>query len=122
MSETIITALISAFASLIVAFGTWHVSMKKDREKQTDEVKDMLVAHREEYLSGIREVQDDISHINATVQNQISIIEVKIEELSDRVEKHNNMIERTMELEKVTAVHESEIGHMKTDISELKDK
>ena len=117
MSETIITALISAFASLIVAFGTWHVTMKKDREKQTTEVLDLLNKHREEYLNGIREVQDDVLRVNATVQNQISIIEVKIDTLSERVDKHNSVIERTFKLEQASAVHDEQIKNLSDRIS-----
>lgn len=122
MSEAIVTALISAVASLVVAFGTWHVSMKKDREKQTEEVLKMLTAHREEYLSEIRDVKDDVSRVNATVQNQVSIIEIKIEELSSRVEKHNNVIERTFKLEQECALHEEKIKVANHRIDDLEHK
>lgn len=116
--NTIITSLISLF----VAFGTWHVSMKKDREKQMDEVKDMLMDHREEYLSGIREVQDDITQINATVQNQISIIDVKLDTLSDRVERHNQVIDRTYALERQTALHDEQIRAAQHRLDNLEER
>lgn len=122
MSEAIVTALISAVASLVVAFGTWHVSMRKDREKQTEEVLKMLTEHREEYLSEIRDVKDDVSRVNATVQNQVSIIEIKIEELSSRVEKHNNVIERTFKLEQECALHEEKIKVANHRIDDLEHK
>lgn len=109
MSEAVITTIISTIASLIVAFGTWTVTMKKDREKQMDEIKTILNAHRDEYLGKIRDVQDDITQVNSTVQQQIAVIDVKIGELSDRVERHNNVIERTFKLEQTTAVHEEKI-------------
>lgn len=112
MSDAIITAIISAVSSLIVAFGTWNISIKKDREKQTEELKCILSDHREEYLSGIRSVQDDISKVNATVQNQIAIVEYEIKTLSDRVDKHNNVIERTYKLEQKTAVQDEQIKHI----------
>jgi hypothetical protein len=112
MSDAIITALISAVSSLVVAFGTWHLSIKKDREKQTEEIKGVLSDHREEYLSGIRSVQDDISKVNATVQNQISIVELEIKTLSDRVDKHNNVIERTYRLEQESAVQAEQIRNL----------
>ena len=95
----VLNTVISSAISLIVAFGTWHVSMKKDREKQTEEVKDMLNTHREEYLSGIRSVQDDIMQVQSTVQNQVGVIEVKIENLSKSVDKHNSVLERTFRIE-----------------------
>ena len=83
MSETIITAVITAVTSLAVAFGTWHVTIKKDREKSADEIREILDHHREEYLGKIRDVQDDITQVNATVQTQIALIEQKIDTLSD---------------------------------------
>lgn len=120
MTEAIITALISAFASVLVAFGTWHVSMKKDREKQTDEVKNLLVAHREEYLKGIRDVQDDVTQVNATVQTQIALIEQKIDTLSDRVDKHNNLVERMYHLEESDAVRQEQIRILAGNIDSMK--
>lgn len=118
----ILNTLISSGVSLLVAFGTWHISMKKDRKEQTDEVKTLLNQHREEYLSGIRSVQDDITQINATVQNQISIIDVKLDTLSERVERHNQVIDRTYALERDSALHEEQITNMGRRISNLEDR
>lgn len=109
MSEAVLTTIISTVASLIVAFGTWTITMKKDREKQMTEIKDILNNHRDEYLGKIRDVQDDITNVNSTVQQQVAIIEVKISDLSKEVEKHNQVIERTFKLEQTTAVHEEKI-------------
>lgn len=101
----IFNTVLSSLVSLAVAFGTWHVTMKKDREKQTDEVKAMLNNHREEYLTGIREVKDDVAQTNA----HIGIIDEKISTLSDRVERHNNVIERTYALETRVGVIEGRL-------------
>lgn len=109
MSETIITTLITAVSTLLVTFVTCYFTIRKDREKQVEEIKGILNKHREEYLSGIRDVQDDITHVNSTVQQQIAIIELKIDTLSERVDKHNSVIERTFKLEQQTAVHEEKI-------------
>lgn len=119
MSEAIITAIISAAASLLVAFGTWHVTMKKDREKQVTELKEVLDAHRDEYLGKIRDVQDDIAGINANVQMQIALIDERIGVLSDRVERHNQVIDRTYRLEQATAVHEEQIRVANHRIADL---
>lgn len=119
MSEAIITTIITAAASLIVAFGTWHISMKKDREKQTEEVKQILNDHREEYLTQIRSVKDDITGINSNVQTQIALIDQKIDVLSDRVDRHNNVIERTYKLEQLTAVHTEKISVANHRIDDL---
>ena len=106
----VVNTLISSGISLAVAFGTWHVTMKKDREKQVDEVKEILNKHREEYLKGIRDVQDDVTNVNATIQTEIAVIDEKISTLSDRVEKHNNVIERTYALETRLAVIEERVN------------
>lgn len=42
----------------------------------------------------------------------IALIEYRINELSDRVDKHNQLIERTYELEKKTAVMEKAINDL----------
>ena len=118
-ATSIITAVLSAAVSLIVAFGTWHVSMKKDREAQVEEVKKTLEKHREEYLTEIRSVQDDISQVNATVQSQIGIIEYEIKTLSDRVDKHNNVIERTYKLEQGGALRDERISNIEHRVDRL---
>ena len=123
MTETFIPVLdtvITAGMSLIVAFGTWHVSMKKDREKQTEEVKKLLNDHREEYLSGIQDVKDEVSDSKATVQTYIAVTNEKIDTLSARVERHNNVIERTYKLETEMAVAKEEIGIIKGNVDAIR--
>lgn len=88
METAIVCAIISALTTLIVSIGTWHYTAKKDR----NENKALI-------LKNIEELKDDISGVNATVQQQIAVIDVKIETLSSRVEKHNQVIERTYKLE-----------------------
>ena len=109
-------------ASLAVAFGTWHISIKKDREKSTEEIKDVLSKHRDEYLGKIHDVQDDISTINATVQQQIAVIDVKLDTLSERVDKHNGVIDRTIELEKNAILTEEKIKVANHRIDDLERK
>lgn len=88
MDATIICALISASVTLLVSIGTWQVSAKRDRDKTRDMFKQDLA-----------DIKDDVTAINATIQNQIAIIDLKIETLSQRVEKHNNVVERMYKLE-----------------------
>lgn len=123
MTETmipIVNTLISSGISLLVAFGTWHITMKKDREKQVDEVKEVLNKHREEYLSGIRSVQDDVTQVNATVQQQIGIIELKLDTLNERVDKHNNLVERMYHLEESDAVRQEQIRILAGNIDTMR--
>lgn len=98
MPTEIITALISGFVTLVVAIGTWHFTSKKDR----DENKKLV-------LTKVDELKNDISDINARVQQQIAVIDIKIETLSQRVEKHNNVIERTYRLEETDKLLDEKI-------------
>lgn len=88
MDTAIVCALISGIVTLLVSIGTWHVTAKKDR----NENKTLI-------LKNIADLKDDISGVNANFQQQIAVIDVKIETLSQRVEKHNQVIERTFKLE-----------------------
>lgn len=99
MPESIINTLITAAVTLLVSFGTWHFSVKKDRDKAKEELRTTLNTNITAIKDDLESLKDDISGVNATVQNQISIVELKIQTLSDRVEKHNNVIERVYKLE-----------------------
>lgn len=121
MSETIITALISAMASMIVAFGTWHVSMRGDREKQTKEVLAKLEEHREEYLGGIGEVKDMVLEI----QHKADLTDQKMDTLTERVNRHNHFMERLAEVEKETVVQTEQIkvaNHRIDDLEHIASK
>ena len=73
MAETVVVALISAGATLIVCLINNAFQAEK-AEKQRNET--------------------------------IALIQYKIDELSDRVDKHNSIIERTYKLEQRAAVYE----------------
>lgn len=88
MDTAIICALISGAVTLVGSLTTWRITAKKDQ----DETRKQLKAE----IDGLK---DDVSGINATIQQQIAVIDIKIETLSSRVEKHNNVIERTYKLE-----------------------
>lgn len=52
----------------------------------------------------------------------VSLIEYRIDELSARVEKHNNIIDRTYELEKHAALLEEDIKVANHRIKDLEQK
>lgn len=114
MPTEIITALISGCTTLLVSIGTWHFSAKKDREKQREDIKAELIKYHEKNREEIqdirdkdlREIRDDVANMGANLQNKIALIEMsmnhtneKITELSNRVEKHNQVVERVFHLE-----------------------
>lgn len=110
---TIVTTLISVIGSLIVAYGTWVVQLKQARKKEHDEIMALLEAQRHDTAKEIRALQDGMTDTKATVQQQIAIIEIKIDSLSDRVEKHNSVIDRTYKLEQASALHAEQIKALK---------
>jgi Zn-dependent metalloprotease len=98
MSTEVITALISGAVTLLVSIGTWHVSMKQHRIKTQAAM-----------TEAIDDMKDTMTANNAEIQQHLAVIDLKIETLSDRVEKHNQVIDRTRVLEKDVAVHEEQI-------------
>ena len=116
----VLNTLITSGISLAVAFGTWHVTIRKDREKQMEEVKKILNDHREEYLSGIQDVKDEVKSVKSTVELNQALTNEKIDTLSARVEKHNGVLERTFKLETEMAVAKEEIGVIKNNVDAIR--
>ena len=99
MDVTIINTIITGLVTLLVSFGTWHISMKKDRDNIKSELSKTINENHDEYIKGIQDVRDDLSNMGANLQQKVAVIEVQIDTLSDRVEKHNQVVERTYKLE-----------------------
>lgn len=98
MSTEVLTAIISAVTTLLVSIGTWHVTMRQHR-----------IRTQQDMTKALDDVKNAMTASNADIQQHLSIIDLKIETLSDRVEKHNGLIERTYKLEQETAVHTEQI-------------
>ena len=113
MPTEVITALISAAVTLIVSIGTWQVSTRNERIKHTEETKILFESYRDELRAKIDALRDEVSGVNANMQQQIAIVELKIDTLSDRVEKHNGVIERTLILEEHVKGIDQDISDMK---------
>ena len=47
----------------------------------------------------IQSLKDDVTDMGANLQQKVALIDLQIGTLSERVEKHNNVIERTYKLE-----------------------
>ena len=121
MPTEIWCALIAGFVTLITSMGTWHFSIKRDREKQRDDLKAELIKYHEKNREEIdkirdgdlREIRDDLSNMGASLQNKIALIEMSlahtredITALSTRVEKHNGVIDRVYHCEERLVVSE----------------
>ena len=148
MSDTIICALIAAGAStictLVTAIGTFHASIKKDREKAKEELKAELIKYHEKNKEEIKEIRDtdlkeirkdvnglgdDLSAMGANLQNKIAIVELElghtrsdIVTLSSRVEKHNGVIERVFHLEDTDKLLEEKIKVANHRLDDLERK
>lgn len=148
MSENVKVALISGgtgiAAALIASIGSFQLSTKKDREQQRKDLKAELNAYynmnREEIekikqgdLKEIREditqTREDITQMGASLQQKIAIVELNqshmredVVVLSNRVEKHNGVIERTYRLEDNDKLLEEKIKVANHRIDDLEKK
>lgn len=87
--ETIIAALISAGAAIVVCL----ISQSRQAMK-----------------------------LEAQLDKQTALLEQRLGQLSERVEKHNNVIERTYKLEELTAVQTEQIKVANHRIEDLENK
>lgn len=98
MSDTIWSALIGAGGAVIVCLITQYFILKRARmemiESSKREREEMFNAQKESIVS---------------IQHQIEMVCYKVDELSKRVEKHNQVIDRTYALEKKADVIEEQI-------------
>lgn len=130
MDVSVINTIITAGVTLLISIGTWHFSAKKDREKQREDIKAELIKYHEKNKEEIqeirqrdlREIRDDLTAMGANLQQKIAIIDVNIGTLSDRVEKHNNVIERVFHLEDADKLLEEKIKVANNRIADLEHK
>ena len=115
MPTEVITALISAGVTLIVSIGTWQVSTRNERIKQGEATRALFESYRDELRDKMDALRKEVSEVNANMQQQIAIVELKIETLSTKQDKYNNVIERTFILEE-------HVKGIDSDVHELKGK
>lgn len=122
MSDAVIVAIITASITLLGTILTYLTSTKQIQNKQSElqtaqlnalkaELNNKLDSHNKEYIDGIEHVKESLNNINndfmdmkATYQETVAVIELKIDTLEKKQDKHNNVIERTFQLEKDVAV------------------
>lgn len=120
MDVAIVTAIISAVTTLIVSMGTWHVSAKQARKKDTEALKTELVGTIEKYRDELRgkmetlvtemgSVRDEIKAVDNSMKMEIQSLNLQMKALSDQVERHNHVVERTYKLEEKTEVQAEQI-------------
>lgn len=101
--DTIIGAVISAIAAIVVCI----INTNKQSEKQALQL-------------GAR-LDNQSLKLEDQLNAQTALINQKLEVLSERVEKHNNVIERTFILEQKAAVQEEKMKVANNRIDDLED-
>lgn len=148
MSDDVKIALISGgvgiLTALIASIGSFQLSTKKDREQQRKDLKAVMDAYynknREEIekikQGDLKEIRDDITQtreditqMGANLQQKIAIVELNqshmredVVVLSNRVEKHNGVIERTYRLEDNDKLLEEKISVGNHRIADLEEE
>ena len=103
MSDAVIAAMISAGLALI---GTVITVVKTNQAT-------LAALDKKSELSDAK--------LESELKKHQAVTDTKIDELTKKVEKHNNMIERTYELERKMSVAEERISDAHHRINELRD-
>lgn len=147
MNPDITTTIISGVVTLVTSLGTsilvFISNIKKirvDQEKfqadqiakQNDkindiqkEIKNTLDTHKDEYIKEINDIHDSITDIKAEYSRTQAIMELKIDNLEKKQDKHNNLIERTYKLEQDAEVMKEMIkasNHRIEDLEKEKER
>jgi len=130
MDVSVLNTIITAGVTLLISIGTWHFSARKDREKQREDIKAELIKYheknKEEILdirqNDLREIRDDVTALGANLQQKIAVIETQINILSNRVEKHNQVVERVYRCEDTDKLLEEKISVANHRIADLENK
>ena len=118
MDSAVIGAIVTQIGAILVASGGWYFGAKKDREKT-----------REMMLKEIQDLKSDVTDMGANLQQKISIIELSLSHtndnvlaLSNRVEKHNQVIERVYRCEDTDKLLDEKINVANHRIADLESK
>lgn len=95
MDASLIGVIITQVSTIAIASGGWYFGAKRDREK-----------NREMMKQEIQDLRDDVTDMGANLQQKISLIDLSLAHtnenvltLSNRVDKHNGVIERVYHCE-----------------------
>jgi len=118
----VLVAIIGGIATLI----GYAIVDRREKNKQMSAFKDEVIKtlndHRSEYIKGIEDVKDDITELRAVTQQTQAVIEIKIDNLEKKQDKHNSVIERTYKLEQDAALLSEQIKVANHRIEDLERK
>lgn len=134
MTEGIIIAIVSGLFSTIASLtasilvfissnkkmqAETEKSRKEEIQKQNDKIDNLsaeisgkLEAHKEEYIKEINDIRNNINQLRSDNEHHQDIVKMEIVNLSNRVEKHNQVIDRMYKAE-------TEIDILKTKVDAL---
>lgn len=99
MSEAGIIALVTALLTFTASiYGAARVS-HDNRDKTIQAVKDEIRGIKEESAAKDQEMHAEIMMLGQQMESGLALVRKDITTLADRVEKHNNVIERMFKLE-----------------------
>lgn len=118
MDSSVMGVIITQIGAILVASGGWYFGAKKDREKT-----------RELMMKEIQDLKADVAEMGANLQQKIAIVELEVghsrndvNTLSNRVEKHNGVIERVFHLEDSDKLLDEKIKVANNRIADLERK
>lgn len=106
---SVIPAIISAAAAIIVCLINNHLQRKRDESKRAAEKEQQQADLKADLTAHLEEVIANQNESTSQIHNEIEMIRYQLSELAKHVDKHNNVIERTYELEKRTELQEEKI-------------
>ena len=92
--------LISQGVILIGYILTFITQRRKDRNEHDRRLEEI----RDDFAKQTNEIHISIRDMQSAYEQMMKIFEVKLDTLSERVERHNKVVERTYELEKAVEV------------------
>lgn len=122
---SVIPAIISAAAAIIVCLINNHLQRKRDESKRAAEKEQQQADLKADLTAHLEEVIANQNEFTSQIHNEIEMIRYQLSELAKHVDKHNNVIERTYELEKRTELQEEKIkvaNHRLNDLEKAVDQ
>lgn len=122
---SVIPAIISAAAAIIVCLINNHLQRKRDESKRAEEKEQQQADLKADLTAHLEEVIANQNESTSQIHNEIEMVKYQLSELAKHVDKHNNVIERTYELEKRTELQEEKIkvaNHRLSDLEKAVDQ
>lgn len=121
------------YTTLFISMGGWLVTLigyilvdRREKQKQLDAFKKDIIntlgEHRKEYLQGINDVHSEITNLQSTYKQTQAVIELKIDNLEKKQDKHNSVIERIYKAEQEVEVLKNRESVSEHRISDLEKR